>query len=767
MLRLTLWNFAEDAQHNIELYENAPVNLNYQFADITEINKTKGSYTQTFRIPATKVNTDFFGALSDPAVQTSSALIIGNFNVKRKIRADLNYNSVPLMSGYVQIKAIYKQKKDFADIELVFFGETIDMASKVGDSMLTDLISTALDHTLNRANVINSWAGTSAAPFDGTVRYGMMDKGQDWKQTPGTATEEAIQPWNPTSVSWDDPGSLWQGDFTPYVQNKWLLSTILSEAGYTYTSAFIDGAVFGATYMPAYNGAKYPRSTTQEPELQVFGVSMAANMTMIGSTQVLFRDDVSGHDGYDAENNWLNSSNQFEAPYSGFFTFTLNAVYTDDTGVGYVAAEVWQQINGGGAAYVESDTFVGTGQYTFTRYFAAGRRMYIKAGKAATAAGWTLLTGPVGSNLSWFRCDSVTEALQGQTVDVVGNLPKVKQIDYLMSLQKMFNLVFIPDKNKPKHLIIEPFNDYIATGTAKDWTNKVDYLKDVVIKPTTDLQKKQYSWSHSEGQDFINTLIQQQTARVYGRHRVTDPDNAFAIGENTIKTSFSPYLMSHVPGTNFIIYRGITNDGAGVTDPKPRIAFWCGTTADMGNVFIRNDSLANNSTVELMPVMSNYNVISPTVDSENLNFGTELDFFFTEANALHTLYYKYWSNYVNQLYSSNSRILTLYLQLNNADIQDFEFSDRIYIEDSYYRINKIANYDATQGGSTKVTLIKIVQDVANCEFTPKSVVDGVIRFEGLGIVYGNQTCCEQYGYTWRPRISRCLANNTTLSPTVI
>jgi len=128
MLRLTLWNFAETAQHNIELYENAPVNLNYQFADITEINKTKGSYTQTFRIPATKINTDFFGALSDPAVQTSSALIIGNFNVKRKIRADLNYNSVPLMSGYVQIKAIYKQKKDFADIELVFFGETIDMS---------------------------------------------------------------------------------------------------------------------------------------------------------------------------------------------------------------------------------------------------------------------------------------------------------------------------------------------------------------------------------------------------------------------------------------------------------------------------------------------------------------------------------------------------------------------------------------------------------------------------------------------------------------
>ena len=151
MLRLTLWNFAETTQHTIELYQNAPVNLNYQFTDVTQINKTKGSYTQTFRVPATKINTDFFGALSDPAVQTSSSLIIDNYSVKKRIRAEINYNSVPLMRGYVQVKAVYRQKKDFADIELVFFGETVDMTTKVGDKMLTDLTTSTIDHGLNNA----------------------------------------------------------------------------------------------------------------------------------------------------------------------------------------------------------------------------------------------------------------------------------------------------------------------------------------------------------------------------------------------------------------------------------------------------------------------------------------------------------------------------------------------------------------------------------------------------------------------------------------
>ncbi len=63
MLRLVVWNKAEDAQYNIELYKHAPVNLNFQFTDVQEINKSAGSYSQTFRVPATKKNTDFFGAI--------------------------------------------------------------------------------------------------------------------------------------------------------------------------------------------------------------------------------------------------------------------------------------------------------------------------------------------------------------------------------------------------------------------------------------------------------------------------------------------------------------------------------------------------------------------------------------------------------------------------------------------------------------------------------------------------------------------------------
>ena len=742
MLRLTLWNFAETAQHNIELYENAPVNLNYQFADITEINKTKGSYTQTFRIPATKVNTDFFGALSDPAVQTSSALIIGNFNIKRKIRADLNYNSVPLMSGYVQIKAIYKQKKDFADIELVFFGETIDMASKVGDSMLTDLTSTALDHTLNLSNIQASWLTLLAS---GNVRYGMMDKGQNW-----TFADTANPAWSATN-------GVWQGDLTPYVRAKWIIDEILNEAGYSYTSTFLGTADFENIYLPAYNGVMSPISDDYEPEGETAAAGLSSGMSLgLSFVLIQFKDTAAG--GWDYGSNWNNTAYSYTAPYPCEITFTLSQ-RSDDT-----TSQAWIRVYKNGT-YITGLEYVGNYSNTFDLLLYTGDVITFKVRQLA-GTGDNLISGPIGSENTWVRVDFISEPLMLQDIDMVANFPKIKQIDFLTSIQKMFNLVFIPDKNKPQHLIIEPFNDYTATGTAKDWTNKVDYKKDVVIKPTTDIQRKDYAWTYDEGQDFINIFIQQGVGRTYGRHKVTDPDNAFAVGSETITTKIAPYLMSHVPNSAFIIHRCIDADGVGVKAPKPRLAYWNGLTSNYGTWYIRND-VATTLSVATFPQFSNYSAVAPTIDDNNLNFGTELDFFFTEANALHTLYYKYWSNYVNQLYSKDSRILDLYIQLNNADIQAFEYSDRLYIEDTYYRILKISNYDATQGGSTKVTLIKIVQDVADCEFIPKSVVDGIIRFEGLGIVYGNQTCCEQYGYTWRPRVSRCYANNTTLIPTVI
>ena len=730
MLRLIVWNSAETAQHTIELYDHAPVNLNYQFADVSQINKTQGSYSQTFRIPATKQNKDFFGSIDKPNIEDTSDLIISNYSVKQKIKAALSYNTIPLMNGYVQIKAVYIQKKDFSDIELIFFGDTIDLATALKEKKIADLTTTSIDHTLNYVNLIASMGGSLKS---GNVVYGFMDKGRNW-----TFAEGQDPPYTSTSA-------LWQGDFTPYVRAKWLIDTIMSEAGYTYDSNLFDSADFLKIYLPAYNGSITPRSDDNSSETQVAGVGLSSDYAITTSYALIpLVNTASG--GYDYSSNWNNTTYVWTAPYTCHVTFTLSVdVTSGSTGI------VTSQIRKNGIIPVLQ--LNSTGQFTWTLDVAAGDTLAMYS--TMTGGSIILQSNPVGAfNATFFRIDSVSEPLQGQDIKMNRNFPDIKQIDFLMGLQKMFNLVFIPDNNKPKHLIIEPMQDYVATGTQKDWTNKVDYNKDVVITPTTDIQKNVFDWENSAGQDFINVAVQESADRVYGRHRVEDKDNDFATGEAKVQTQFAPYILSNIPSSSIAIHRCIDKEGKGIQSPKARLAYYNDVDTSVGDVYVYDDALTSTN-IGYLPNFSNYNAIAPTVPNNDLNFGYERAFIFLNSHPVNTQYYRYWMGFVNELYSADSRLLTAYVKLTRADIQDFEFSDRIYIKDTYYRILKISNYDATTGGVVQVDFIKILSDVKDCVDQPtgqrtSGASLGAITFNGGATDYGSQACCERYGFVWFP-----------------
>ena len=53
---------------------------------------------------------------------------------------------------------------------------------------------------------------------------------------------------------------------------------------------------------------------------------------------------------------------------------------------------------------------------------------------------------------------------------------------------------------------------------------------------------------------------------------------------------------------------------------------------------------------------------------------------------------KLFKQYLDNIYSSEARIMECYLNLNEVDIFNFSFADEIFIKDSYWRILNISNY---------------------------------------------------------------------------
>ena len=68
------------------------------------------------------------------------------------------------------------------------------------------------------------------------------------------------------------------------------------------------------------------------------------------------------------------------------------------------------------------------------------------------------------------------------------------------------------------------------------------------------------------------------------------------------------------------------------------------------------------------------------------------------------LYNLFHKNTIEEVSSSNAKLLTCYLDLNVSEIN---IADKIYILGEYWRINKIIDYNANSNDTTKVELFKL------------------------------------------------------------
>jgi len=720
MLRLTIDG------NEIELYENEPVNLSYQFSNLQEINASSSSFSQTFRVPLTKKNQDYFGPVNEFG-------LIPDWDPKRKVDAELSYNTIPLIRGFAQIKGVYIQKGRYADVELVVFGETANLSRDIGDAMLKDVNLSGYTETLNYTNVLATWTGSNLP-----VRFGVVDRGQNWA---GEGT------WGTSAAG------LAPSEVTGFLRVKELLQSILRDAGYTYDSTFFDNQT--DLYFMCNAGGEF-NNTDESEEQALFHVGLTSDLTVSGTAWQIINFAETGS-FYDTGGNV--ASGVFTAPYDGNYRFVVRVKV--DTAPTNNELHIAMFVNG--SPYLDVFDLAPadiqtTWTYTLdTGYFTLDqgdtvdiRYHFHSSSDTAILEGTGGLVAPTTS----FQLFDV--ALAGTAWSASQNMPDIKQIDFISGLQKMFNLVFIPDRNNAKHLYIEPFNDYLASGTKKDWTNKIDFSKDITVTPTTDIQSRRYEWTYSEGKDLINQEVIADVKRVYGRYRVNDPENDFATGEKVITNPFAPFVTSVIPQTDFIIHRMLANtteEDKTLKDPLGRIAYWNGYAAS-------DDWYFSGSLLSNFPNFSEYSetALSIDVDDSSLLYGTERPFRELLVSPLNTLYYQYWRPWVNELYSSDARKMTAFFRLTKADLATFEFSDKIYLKDTYWRILSI-QYDAATEDLVKVELIKILGDIRDCAWLPYSVdKSGQLTFQnatGTTSTSVPQNCCERYGYFFVSDTSEC------------
>jgi hypothetical protein len=730
----------------LDLYENEKMHLNYKFTDITDF-ASVGNYSQEFRVPASKTNTDFFGAIFNVNFD-------GWFDFRKKVEAVLTVNTIPIASGHIQVKKLYWQSGKLFEFEIVFFGEVPNLARLLNEKKLKDIESIVagdLDYDLLHANV-------ETQPNQHTILT-LCDK---WNLT---ATNPEGQP-----IYWNDELALRVGQLTPAVTAKYLFDEIMKDAGLQYSSDNLEGCLEDV-YVPFVNGQYLNSALGLNDIASQLALSSNVNDIPFTPSNNIYNLYTNYAEYVDEGNDW--SGGIYTAPFSGDFTFKIWAsgnAYTPDfpsAVVNDVSTFLLIYVNDIWVEQTYFNTTSGTGNTPFnnitTQTITLNEGDTLKIKFKAVSGGTSINTFEIdftGNGIGDYtgtgiELVSVGTSLIGDTVVMRANAPDMKQIDFITSIQKMFNLVFVADKTLPNTLRIEPMVEYIASGNTLDWSNKLDLSKDITYYPTTDLQKAKFTFTYASDSDYFNSVYT-DNGRTYGRYEVTESDfeviNEFATGEEKVELAFASTPSAPVENTDVVVPRFVNAEGQFV-QPKPRILYYF---ADfVVSIWNEATSSVENTAVKCL---NNYSTMNATVSDKDLNFAPEIPPHTIIANPYENLYNRWWRNYYRELYDGQARILEGMFALTLNDIFTFQFSDKIWIIDSWWRVLEINGYVVGEQDMTSVKLIRVLDIDNDCDLKPVSAnLDQSLNWETPNgdPATIDETCCLRFGYNWNATKGNC------------
>ena len=744
---LTLTDFDGNAA-TIDLYENEKMHLNYKFTDLTDFSSV-GNYSREFRIPASKTNVDFFGAIFNVNFD-------GWFDFRKKVEAIVTVNTIPIASGHVQVKKLYWQSGKLFEFEVVFFGEVPNLARLLNEKKLRDIESIVdgdLDYDLLHENV-------ETPPNEHTILT-LCDK---WNLT---ATNPEGQPiyWTEQLQTFSAQ-SLYVGHLTPAVKAQYLFDQILSDAGIQYASDNLSGCLENV-YVPFVNGQYLNSALGLNDNASNLALASDINGLTFGPSNNIYNLYSVLTEYEDAGSNW--SGGVFTVPYTAQYSFNIaangrvNTLNGEDFGSYPVRILVY--VNDVYTFQYElfQSSYLFNINTTQTYSLNVGdtikfKLQIIPQNSTAVTFIWDVdLFGNGGVNQfgSGIELASIGTSLVGDTCLMEWNAPDMKQIDFITSIQKMFNLAFVPDRTLPNTLRIEPLVEYIGSGNTLDWTAKLDLSKDIAYYPTVDMQKAKFTFTYTEDSDFFNSVYK-DNGRIYGRYEVTENDfeviNEFATGEEKVELAFASTPSAPVENTDVVVPRFINREGQFV-QPKPRILYY------FADFFVNIYDEVSDSVVQTaVKCLNNYSTMNASVGDSDLNFAPEIPPHTIIAPPYDNLYNRWWRNYYRELYDGQARIMEGMFALTLNDIFTFQWSDKIWIVDSWWRVLDIEGYVVGEQDMTKVKLIRLLDIDNDCDIIPVSAnLNQTLNWETPNGDPATVTedCCRRFGYYWNSAKNNC------------
>jgi len=314
------------------------------------------------------------------------------------------------------------------------------------------------------------------------------------------------------------------------------------------------------------------------------------------------------------------------------------------------------------------------------------------------------------------------------TIEVNDYVPKkIKQADFIKGIFNMYNLYATIDADQPNKLLLQTRDDFYDSGAEVDWTDKLAKDDEQNLSFLPELTAKKLILTYAPDKDAPNTTYTNATNNIYGQAEVIF-DNEYVKEVATkpilfsptpiIKTlfgAFVPMIAGSAPETNIRILYDKTEVGQPLAT--------CGQfyIYDYGSVGMINQTS--------YPLVGHFDdPLTPTFD---INFAI-CDFYYYQPTSLtsNNLYNRYWRRTMGQI--NSGKMLTAMFNLKENDIQRLQLNDKIRIDNSWWNINKVIDYDANDHKLTRVELISVDNEINFTPFMGPSGPDVPDPIPGIG-----------------------------------
>jgi hypothetical protein len=689
--------------HLVDLIGDIDISITYSVQDLEDPTQRKSTYSRTIEVPSSLKNDDIFGSIYlfnswvvdfDPSVKAPCFIIQGGSQV---------------FEGVAQLLAI-KETERSRTYEIGLFGETANLFKTIDNLELTDIDFSDLNHVWEDTFVEDTWNDSQSSNGTG-VYYPFIDYGQSFER----------QNTPPTSSIYETQ------DFYPGIYLLEYFNRIISNAGFTYVSNFLESTLVKQLVVPyGVSGVPYlPDEVIQSFQyyirlLKVGTIDPFYNFYPHDSTTKL-QLSVDTPSPYFDGGNYNQSLYRFVSPADisinvQFVTkcypaaifppfYPMNAhfnLYKNGTFYGTFGSFSWAGSNFDikTMSAVLTDVQLNTGDYL---------EVFVEVSDTNGSRGLFVQA----SETYWLNQINGTPLMQpGFTWDMNQTIvPKIKQSDLLSSMITMFNLYIYPDKYDPKKLYIEPWKDFFDQGVI-DWTEKFDVNRGVDIYPSGFYTPKTFTFQYKSGGGFFEKRYQSSYNDTYGT-RIYNANNQFNTGDIKKETSFGCAVMAGYTCSSRLAPRFFDMDQNGVIKPVApgfRILYGRYTTYPQeGGTFIfegnPKDKYPYAGTLD--------NPYNPTLD---ILFGIPRELYYSSNSENNTIYKytdgnlfnTYWKNFIDTYCDKDAKKVMVYLQLNPVDIQNLDFRKLIYINGVLFYLLSIVDYNAMSDETTKVELLRVL-----------------------------------------------------------